>query len=192
MILLLDNFDSFTYNLADYIAQCGAEYILLRNNVGLEQIKKRDYQAIMLSPGPQTPEKAGNLMQVIDYYIQHLPMLGICLGHQAIGRYFGASLIKAIQPVHGKISSVSLKKDYIFEQLPELTSVVRYHSLILENVQAPLEVIALSDKNEVMAIRHQWLPVRGIQFHPEAALTVHGMQMIENWIKFNGIADEVF
>jgi anthranilate synthase component 2 len=143
----------------------------------------------MLSPGPQTPERAGNMMEVIDYYIHHLPMLGICLGHQAIGTYFGASLVKAFQPMHGKISTVSLEKDYLFRQIPSQTSVVRYHSLVLQELPAGLETIASSASYEIMAIRHKTLAVRGVQFHPEAALTVHGMKMIENWIKFNKLAD---
>lgn len=189
MILLLDNLDSFTYNLADYIRQCGAECQVLRNTVPISQIKNQPYKAIVLSPGPQTPELAGNMMEVIHYYIHQLPVLGICLGHQAIGTYFGASLVKAIQPMHGKISIVSLNKDELFEQIPSPASVVRYHSLILQKLPACMETIAYTDRQEIMAIRHKNLPVRGIQFHPEAALTIHGIKMIENWIKFNKLAD---
>jgi len=189
MILLIDNFDSFTYNLADYIAQCGGQCQVLRNNVSLSQIKKHEYQAVVLSPGPQTPGQAGNLMQVIDYYVQHLPLLGICLGHQAIGTYFGSTLEKADQPMHGKISTISLKNDYLFDQIPQQTNVVRYHSLILGQLPPALEIIALSGRQEIMAIRHKTLPVRGIQFHPEAALTLYGIKMIENWIKFNKLVD---
>ncbi|QHT69533.1 aminodeoxychorismate/anthranilate synthase component II [Rhodocytophaga rosea] len=192
MILLLDNLDSFTYNLADYIRQGGEECLVLRNTVPISQIKKQAYKAIVLSPGPQTPERAGNMMEVIHYYIQQIPVLGICLGHQAIGIYFGASLVKAVQPMHGKISSVSLEQDELFEQIPSPTNVVRYHSLILEDLPASLETIAHTAEHEIMAIRHKTLPVRGIQFHPEAALTVDGIKMIENWIKFNKLADQSF
>ncbi len=187
MILLIDNFDSFTYNLADYLAQCGATCTVLRNNEGLSAITKKEYQAVVLSPGPQTPEKAGNLMQVIDYYATRLPMLGICLGHQAIGTYFGASLEKATKPMHGKISTVTLQKDYIFDQIPCRTSVVRYHSLLLKKLPQEIEPIAFTTQQEIMAIRHRTLPIRGLQFHPEAALTLHGLKMMQNWIKFNQI-----
>jgi anthranilate synthase component 2 len=189
MILLLDNFDSFTYNLADYIAQSGAETNIMRNNKSLDEIKRHDYQAVILSPGPQTPEKSGNLMAVIHYYVAHLPVLGICLGHQALGVYFGARLVKAHQPMHGKISSITCSKDYLFKDIPRQMQVVRYHSLILEQLTEPLEIIATTTKQEVMGLKHKYLPVRGVQFHPEAALTLHGLKMIENWLKFNKIVD---
>lgn len=188
MVLLLDNFDSFTYILADYIAQCGVNYRVIRNNIDPDEITSDLYQALILSPGPQTPQKAGNLMQIVDHYVHRVPVLGICLGHQALGMYFGASLSKAIQPMHGKISTVTCKPDYIFDGLPASTRVVRYHSLILENMPDSLQTTAITDQDEVMAFRHCSLPVRGIQFHPEAALTAHGLRIISNWVKFNNIA----
>jgi anthranilate synthase component 2 len=188
MILLIDNFDSFTYNLADYITQCGAACTVVRNNENLTSISEKEYKAIVLSPGPQTPEKAGNLMQILDYYSTRLPILGICLGHQAIGKYFGASLEKAKTPMHGKISAIHFQPDFIFDQLPQQTTVVRYHSLILKELPVVLEAIAFSEQEEIMAIRHRTLPIRGLQFHPEAALTLHGLKMIQNWIKYNQIA----
>jgi anthranilate synthase component 2 len=188
MVLLLDNFDSFTYNLADYIAQCGVKYRVVRNNADLKEVTSEPYQAVILSPGPQTPQKAGNLMQVVDYYVHKIPVLGICLGHQALGVYFGATLTKAIKPMHGKLSSVICVSDYMFNGLPASTTVVRYHSLILENMPATLETTAFTDQGEIMAFRHCRLPVRGIQFHPEAALTAHGLTIINNWVKFNNIA----
>jgi anthranilate synthase component 2 len=188
MVLLLDNFDSFTYNLADYIAQCGVAYKIVRNNVGLEDITAELYQGIILSPGPQTPQKAGNLMQVVAHYAYKLPILGICLGHQALGVYFGAKLTKAIQPMHGKLSVVTYQPDYLFDGLPESATVVRYHSLILENIPQSLQTIAATNIGEVMGLRHYELPIRGIQFHPEAALTSHGLSIMRNWVKFNKIA----
>jgi anthranilate synthase component 2 len=192
MVLLLDNFDSFTYNLADYIAQCGVQHRVVRNNIELEEIQKEDYQAVILSPGPQTPQKAGNLMQVVNHYVYKVPVLGICLGHQALGVYFGATLTRAFQPMHGKLSTVACQPDYLFEGVPPLTTVVRYHSLILEDMPESLQTIALTDKGEIMAFRHSTLPVRGIQFHPEAALTAHGLTIISNWVKFNKVACKSF
>jgi len=185
MFLLLDNFDSFTYNLADYVAQCGADCRVLRNNVSLSEIRQADYEGIILSPGPETPRKAGCLMQVIDWYATRVPMLGICLGHQALGEYFGASLIRATQPMHGKISYIQCKPDQaLFAGIPPAIEVVRYHSLILTHLPDCLEALARTDANELMAFRHKTLPLRGIQFHPEAALTQHGLKMINNWLNF--------
>lgn len=191
MILLLDNFDSFTYNLADYVAQCGVEYQVLRNNLSIEQIKKRDFQAVILSPGPQIPRKAGNLMRVVDHYVTQLPVLGICLGHQALGEHFGATLTRASKPMHGKISAITCADDELFGEVPKQIEVVRYHSLILKNLPPSLKVIAQTDSadQEIMAFRHKELPVHGIQFHPEAALTEYGLQIIYNWLNFARVVD---
>ncbi|MDJ1483165.1 aminodeoxychorismate/anthranilate synthase component II [Cytophagaceae bacterium YF14B1] len=185
MFLLLDNFDSFTYNLADYLLQCRAEYHIVRNNVSLEEIIRHDYEGIVLSPGPETPQKAGNLLHVIDYYISRKPILGICLGHQALGQYFGAKLVRAEQPMHGKLSYIQCDpEDKLFTGLPDYLSVVRYHSLILSDLPEALELLAWTEMNEPMAFKHKSLPIRGIQFHPEAALTEYGLQMINNWVNF--------
>jgi len=185
MFLLLDNFDSFTYNLADYMAQCGAEFRVIRNDTPLAQIQQTDYQGIVLSPGPETPQKAGSLMQVIDYYASVKPILGICLGHQALGQYFGARLVRAAKPMHGKISYVYSESDEaLFTGIPASFAVVRYHSLILDTLPPCLEALAQTETNELMALRHKMLPIRAIQFHPEAALTEHGLKMINNWLNF--------
>ncbi len=132
MILLLDNFDSFTYNLVDYFGQLEVKTQVLRNNVSLAEIKQQEYTGIVLSPGPEKPDSAGVLMQVIDHYLGKLPMLGICLGHQAIGQYLGAKLVKAEYPMHGKISTIQVQQSLLFHDLPESFEVVRYHSLVLE------------------------------------------------------------
>ncbi len=184
MILLIDNFDSFTYNLADYVLQTGTDCQVVRNTITLEALKNIDCQGIILSPGPETPQKAGNLMPIVDYFHDKIPLLGICLGHQAIGQYFGASLEKAIKPVHGKISEIICKQDLIFEEIPEKIKVVRYHSLILKTIPEILDITATTHTNEIMAFRHKTLPVWGIQFHPEAVLTEFGFQMIKNWTDF--------
>ncbi|UII27875.1 aminodeoxychorismate/anthranilate synthase component II [Fulvivirga maritima] len=183
-ILLLDNFDSFTYNLVDYFSQLGIKSIVFRNDVPLDLITARRYDGVVLSPGPETPGKAGNLMEVVEYYHQKLPMLGICLGHQAIGEFFGGKLIKAQAPMHGKISEIEHSGDILFKNLPKKINVVRYNSLLVE--QSPeYEVIATTEKGENMALKHLNLPLWGVQFHPEAALTQYGLEMLKNWASYN-------
>jgi anthranilate synthase component 2 len=183
-ILLLDNFDSFTYNLQDYLGRVGVSCEVFRNNVGLDEITKNSYAGVLLSPGPGKPQEAGNLMQILDYYHDKLSILGVCLGHQAIGEFFGATLTKAQKPMHGKISKIEIiAKSALFCNLPNFFSVVRYHSLILQNLPECLETTALSQEKEIMALQHKNLPIFGVQFHPEAALTDFGLQMIENWLK---------
>lgn len=155
----------------------------------MEDIISGCYKGIVISPGPEVPEKAGNLMQVLDTYYNKLPVLGICLGHQAIGEFFGSKLVKANKPMHGKISKISLEKDILFEGLPETISVVRYNSLIVEKkINTSLKVIAHSDEGEIMALRHKELPIWGVQFHPEAALTEYGLDILKNWLTYNQIA----
>jgi anthranilate synthase component 2 len=182
-VLLLDNFDSFTYNLLDYLGRIGVECVVKRNNVALEEITQEIYAGVLLSPGPSTPLKAGNLMKVLDYYHDKIPVLGVCLGHQAIGMYFGAKLKKAKQPMHGKISEIEVSPQGIFEDLPSKFQVVRYHSLILEDLPSSLMVTAQTTEQEVMAIAHPSLPIFGVQFHPEAILSEYGLEILKNWTK---------
>lgn len=188
MILLLDNFDSFTYNLVDYFNQLQVKSQVVRNDVPLSEITKQKYKGIVISPGPEVPDKAGNLLQVLEYYHDKLPVLGICLGHQAIGQFFGSRIVKGYKPMHGKISKVILKQDPLFEGIPERISVVRYNSLVIEDHNPAIKVIAYSEKNEVMALKNNFFPIWGIQFHPEAALTEYGLQMLKNWLTYNHIA----
>ncbi|ELR71388.1 anthranilate synthase component II [Fulvivirga imtechensis AK7] len=188
MILLLDNFDSFTYNLVDYFNQLQVKSQVFRNNAPLSEIIKHNYKGVVLSPGPEVPEKAGNLLQVLEYYHDKLPVLGICLGHQAIGQFFGSKIIKGKRPMHGKISKVHLKHDPLFEGIPDQINVVRYNSLVVEDHSVANQVIAYSGENEVMAIKNNFFPIWGIQFHPEAALTEYGLQMLKNWLTYNHIA----
>lgn len=183
MLLLIDNFDSFAYILADYIRQTGKDLKIVRNDVPLDEIIKEEYQAIILSPGPESPQKAGNLMQVLDYYHDKLPVLGVCLGHQAIGEYFGAKLVKGLHPVHGKVHQVTKVAEHpVLTDLPDAFEVTRYHSLILEDLPASLECLLETAQGEIMAIAHKDLPIIGIQYHPEAHLTAFGLALIKNWV----------
>lgn len=182
MVLLLDNFDSFTYNLVDYFGQLGIECKVLRNNTPLEEIRKYSYTGVILSPGPERPSKAGNLMEVLAYYIGKLPILGICLGHQAIGVHFGCDLVKAQKPMHGKVSLLICDTEQrLFKGLPTSFNIVRYHSLVLENITKDIRVTARTKQGEIMAIAHTKYPIHGMQFHPEAALTEFGLEMLNNW-----------
>ncbi len=188
MILLLDNFDSFTFNLVDYFHQLEVECRVIRNDIDPVRIADLDVKALVISPGPETPERSGNLMQVLDHYHNKVPVLGICLGHQAIGQYFGGRIEKAQKPMHGKISNIRVEKDALFHGLPSRFKVVRYNSLIVELCDGPIKPIARSDEGELMALRHVRLPVWGVQFHPEAALTEYGLQLLKNWLSSNRIA----
>lgn len=182
-LLLIDNYDSFTYNLWDYFLQLGASCQVIRNDqLDLKKIERENYAGIILSPGPEKPEDAGSLMACVKAFHHKLPMLGICLGHQAIGTFFGASLVKARQPVHGKTSSISHQGHPFFAGLPEQFSVMRYHSLILENLPEELEAVAWTESGEIMALQHRKLPLAGIQFHPESILTPHGLAILQNWL----------
>jgi anthranilate synthase/aminodeoxychorismate synthase-like glutamine amidotransferase len=185
VILLLDNFDSFTYNLVDYLRQLGCQVQVVRNHHTLEEITSTAYEAVVLSPGPEVPEKAGVLMDVVRHYVGRVPVLGICLGHQALGQHFGAELKQAIKPMHGKISRIQVCKEGLFQDLPEQFDVVRYHSWVVDKLPPLLEPMARTAEGELMAFRHRELPVWGLQFHPEAVLTQNGLQMLENWITLN-------
>lgn len=188
MVLLLDNYDSFTYNLRDYVLQCGKECMVIRNNEWLlGDIEQLEFSSIAISPGPKTPKEAGITMEVINRFRLVKPILGICLGHQAIGEYFGAQLVKASQPVHGKTTRITHRQHYLFKNIPSPAEVMRYHSLILTGIEkTELETIAYSDKQEVMAIAHPKLPIVGVQFHPESILSSTGLQLLKNWFAHIG------
>ena len=182
-LLVVDNFDSFTYMLVDYLRQAGAACRVVRNNEPMEHFLGEPVDGVVLSPGPGTPRQAGQLMDIIAHYYQRVPMLGVCLGHQALGEFFGAGLELAARPVHGKVSAVRvLAKDGLLRNLPATFAVTRYHSLLLTNLPTELVCIAATDSNEVMAMRHRTLPLWGVQFHPEAALTQNGLQLLRNWL----------
>jgi anthranilate synthase/aminodeoxychorismate synthase-like glutamine amidotransferase len=193
VLLLLDNFDSFTYTLADYLHQLGAEVVVRRNDVPMAELRQLDVQGIVLSPGPGTPATAGNLMGVIQEYHQQLPMLGVCLGQQALGEFFGGRLRRSVRPMHGKVSEIEvLGNDPWLADLPRHQPVTRYHSLALETSTLPPALIPLARTtdadHELMALRHATLPLYGVQFHPEALLTTHGLAWLRNWMRCCNIA----
>jgi anthranilate synthase component 2 len=189
MLLLLDNFDSFTYNLVDYFGQLGVEAHVVRNDVKLEELLALPVTGIVLSPGPGTPQEAGVMMEVIRHYHKLVPMLGICLGHQALGEFFGATLAKGIKPMHGKLSEITCAADPLFEGIPQMMPVVRYHSLVLRHSPDCIIPLAYTAQGELMAFRHSSLPLYALQFHPEAALTTYGLDMLRNWVTIANIAD---
>ncbi len=184
MILLLDNYDSFTFIIKDYLEQCGQEVIVRENNGDFAEITALDFSSIVLSPGPKIPVLSGGLMPMVEHAaVNKIPTLGVCLGHQAIGEYFGGKLIKALRPMHGKVSTVRHSSHLLFENIPREFEACRYHSLVISALDAtPLNSIAHSNENEVMALAHQWLPIWGVQFHPEAILTQYGIPLIKNWL----------
>ncbi len=185
MLLLIDNYDSFTYNLVDYLCQLQVEVKVFRNSETLEEVSRFNYKGVILSPGPGVPESSGNLLKILRYFAGSHPILGICLGHQAIGSMYGARIVRAGKPMHGKISKIRVEDDYLFNNMPDQLEIVRYHSLILDNLPACLKIIARTSEGEIMAIRHENLNIRGLQFHPEAFLTQYGFDMIRNWINVN-------
>jgi anthranilate synthase component 2 len=184
MILLLDNFDSFSHMLADLIRQTGEELIVVRNDVLLEEMEKLKFDGLVLSPGPGIPSQAGNMNTILSRYHREIPILGVCLGHQAIGEFFGAKLVKNSVPTHGKVRAVrKVGTHYYTESLPSQFNVTRYHSLFLTDVPEDLKVILESETKEIMGIVHRKFPILGIQYHPEAYLTEWGLELVSRWVK---------
>jgi anthranilate synthase/aminodeoxychorismate synthase-like glutamine amidotransferase len=194
MVLLIDNYDSFTYMLRDYVLQCGEECMVIRNDEKtIAEIGEIDFYSIIISPGPRAPAEAGISMDVIRTFQDSKPILGICLGHQAIGEIYGAKLVSAAKPMHGKTSMITHSGHPIFNNIPEQIEVMRYHSLILENVAATeLTVIAETMDGEVMAIAHPTKKIVGLQFHPESILSPYGLQMIKNWFEMISSSEQFF
>ena len=181
-VLLVDSYDSFTYMLKDYLEQGGAVCTVMRNDEPQLLESGSQFDALVLSPGPQDPSHAGLLMAVIQKYYEHKPILGVCLGHQAIGEFFGSVLEKATVPKHGKIDTLTHTGDLLFKDIAPVFKATRYHSLLLTQVADCLTVIAHSDKDEVMAIKHHKWPIWGIQFHPESCSTEGGLAIIKNFL----------
>jgi len=185
MILMIDNYDSFTYNLVQYVGELGEELQVYRNDkITLDEIERLAPDYLMISPGPCTPNEAGISMDVIRHFAGRIPILGVCLGHQSIAQVFGGNVIRAERLMHGKTSEVLHDGRTIFTGIPSPFTAARYHSLIVEEETIPdvLEVSARTPEGEIMAIRHREYPVEGVQFHPESIITEHGKQLLRNFL----------
>lgn len=186
MILMIDNFDSFTYNLVQYLMQLGREVRVVRNNaLTLEEIREMNPDMIVLSPGPKTPQEAGICLSVVQELQDEYPILGICLGHQTIGQAFGGSVLEGLEPVHGKVHAIRHNNVGVFTGLKNPINVTRYHSLVVDRATLPacLEITAETEAGEIMGLRHRDKLIEGVQFHPEAILTEHGLDMLANFLK---------
>ncbi len=185
MLLMIDNYDSFTWNLVQYLGELGADVHVHRNDaITLDQIEAWQPAAIVISPGPCTPREAGISVPAIERFAGRIPILGVCLGHQSIGQAFGGSIVRAQRVMHGKLSAVTHRGDGVFAGLPSPFAVTRYHSLAIERASLPacLEITAVADDGEIMGVRHRSLAVEGVQFHPEAILTEHGHALLKNFL----------
>jgi len=190
-ILVIDNYDSFVFNLVQYLQQLGAECTVVRNDE-VEASEASTYDGVLISPGPGTPDKAGVSIAMINYCAEHsIPLFGVCLGHQAIGEAFGATVSRAPELLHGKTSQVIHNGSGVLANLPSPFTATRYHSLAVERdtVPAVLEITGSTDSGVVMSMRHTSLPIEGVQFHPESVLTEHGHQMLANWLVTCGDTD---
>ena len=186
MIFVLDNYDSFTYNLVQYIGECGHECVVKRNDqTTTDEIAALRPSHVLVSPGPCTPREAGISIDVIKRFAGKVPVLGVCLGHQALGEAFGGKVVRATKLMHGKTSVIEHDGKTIFRDVPSPMTATRYHSLIVEEQSLPkeLEVSARSEDRTIMGLRHKSIPVEGVQFHPESILTDHGKRLIANFLK---------
>ncbi|MBO6558218.1 MAG: aminodeoxychorismate/anthranilate synthase component II [Pseudomonadales bacterium] len=190
MLLMIDNYDSFTFNVVQYLGELGADVEVHRNDeISVEEIADKRPEAIVISPGPCTPNEAGISMQAIESFAGKVPILGICLGHQSIGQVFGGRIVKAGQVMHGKTSKIYHKGEGVFSQLENPFIATRYHSLVIEPASLPncLEVTAWTETEdgeveEIMGVRHKEYPIAGVQFHPESILTEHGHDLLRNFL----------
>jgi anthranilate synthase component 2 len=185
MLLMIDNYDSFTYNLVQYFGELGEDVRTFRNDeITLEDITAMQPDRICISPGPCTPNEAGISVPALRHFAGHVPILGICLGHQSIGAAFGGTVVRAKQVMHGKVSKVFHNGAGIFSNLPTPYAVTRYHSLAIERASLPecLEVLAWTDDDEIMGVRHKEFNIQGVQFHPESVLSEHGHQLLKNFL----------
>ncbi len=188
-LLMIDNYDSFTYNIVQYFGELGAEVTTLRNDeVTLDELQamhqRGEFDRLCISPGPCSPAEAGVSVAAIQHFAGQLPILGVCLGHQAIGAAFGGKIVRAQELMHGKTSVITTTQQGVFAGLPKQFTVNRYHSLAIERATCPpeLEITAWTDDGEIMGVRHKTLPIEGVQFHPESILTEHGHAMLKNFL----------
>jgi anthranilate synthase/aminodeoxychorismate synthase-like glutamine amidotransferase len=185
-LLLIDNYDSFVYNLAQAFGALGAEPVVVRNNASIGDLREVDADAVVVSPGPGTPEDAGVSVEAVRVFGESLPLLGVCLGHQCIGYAYGGRIERAlVGPVHGKVSAIDHSDAGVFRGLPHPFTATRYHSLAVneDSVPDPLEVTARSDDGIIMGLQHKELPVQGVQFHPESVLSVEGPALLANFLE---------
>ena len=185
-MLVIDNYDSFTFNLVQYLQMLGATTHVVRNDaITLDGIESLGPERILISPGPCTPDLAGVSLGVVERFSGQLPILGVCLGHQSIGQAMGGRIVRAQRIMHGKTSPITHRDQGVFAGLPSPFQATRYHSLVIERDSLPesLEITAESDDGEIMGIRHRVHPTQGVQFHPESILTTEGMHLLDNWIK---------
>jgi len=190
MILMIDNYDSFTYNLVQFLGEMGQELTVHRNDkITIEQIAELKPDHIVISPGPCTPNEAGISLQVIEAFAGKIPILGVCLGHQSIAQVFGGKVIRSERLMHGKTSPVYHDEKTLFAGLPSPFTATRYHSLIVERETLPacLEISAWTEEGEIMGIRHKQLLVEGVQFHPESIITDYGKEILRNFIELRGV-----
>ncbi|MFO7528643.1 MAG: aminodeoxychorismate/anthranilate synthase component II [Marinobacter sp.] len=193
MLLMIDNYDSFTYNVVQYLAELGADVRVYRNDeITIEQIESLQPERLVISPGPCTPNEAGVSMEAIRHFAGKLPILGICLGHQAIGQVYGADIVRAGRVMHGKVSAVYHKDIGVFRGLSNPLQATRYHSLVIDQNTLPdcLEVTAWTRNDdgsieEIMGVRHKTLPIEGVQFHPESIMTEQGHELLRNFLRTN-------
>ncbi len=193
MLLLIDNYDSFTYNLFQYLSELGEEVMVVRNNkTTFGEIEKLKPERIVISPGPSTPERAGISNEVIRHFGSRLPILGVCLGHQCIGHSYGGQIGQAKQIMHGKSSLIHHSGQGVFAGLPSPFSAIRYHSLVVRREGLPdcLEVTAWTDDGEIMGLKHRRYPVEGVQFHPESFMTEKGRDILRNFLRLSYTKDE--
>ena len=190
MILIIDNYDSFVYNLKHYVNILGEKAIVYRNDaISIEEVKDINPTHIILSPGPCSPNESGICIPIIKHFFKYIPILGVCLGHQAIGQAFNAKILRAKEPMHGKSSTISIKSpSLLFEGIEESISVARYHSLIVDTESLPhnsLRATSFCQEGQIMSLEHKEYPLYGVQFHPESVLTTTGMDIIKNFLKAN-------
>lgn len=185
MILMIDNYDSFTFNLVQYLGELGQELVVKRNDeISIKEIEELNPEFLMISPGPCSPNEAGISLEAIEYFAGKIPIFGVCLGHQSIGQVFGGEVVRAERLMHGKTSQIHHNNETIFAGLENPLTATRYHSLIVKRETLPecLEITAWTDEQEIMAIRHKTLPIEGVQFHPESIMTSFGKEMLQNFI----------